>query len=254
MIPGIVDSAVAAARSFTDEFPGDGALESRWSNTRGTWTKVSGDAVTSTAVSSYPLLSFNANTQRASVRAEGGTTNTFGWGASFWVVDANNWWAVVADRITYTGVVGTTFVYPCGTDPVTGIGDCGGGCSTCACYVCATNEFRGYPTATPQDQYGPRYLYTLRLIKSVGGSITTEATSTIIDDVSASLTIGYVQAVVNASGQITATAQMSTGGAVAQIQTTPASPSRGRRYGIIAIPATNGTQSTGLERFVYAPV
>jgi hypothetical protein len=257
MIPGIVDSAVGAARSFTDEFPGDGALEPRWSATRGTWTKTSGDAVTSTAASSYPLLSFNANTRQATVRTEGGTANTFGWGVSFWVVDNDNWWAAVVDRTTFTCQVGsTTGCCACGSDPI--LGACGPD-GSCACYVCdgggciGNCTFVGYAGTCTYPVFGTCYNYNLKLISSVNGSISTISTTTIIGDTSAALTIGYVQVALNSAGQITATAQMSTGGTIAQIQTTPVSPNRGRRYGVIVTPASNGTQSSGLERFVYAP-
>lgn len=250
MIPGIVDSAVAAARSFIDEFPGDGDLASRWSATRGTWTKTADDAVTSTAASSYPLLSFNANTQRATVRTEGGTAGTIGWGAAFWVVDSNNWWAAVVDMSTYTCVVGsTTGCCACG-DSGSG-NDCS--CPGCVCCNCTTGAFVAYAGTCTYPVYGTCYSYNLKLINSVSGSISTISTVAIAGDTSSTLTVGYVQVTTNAAGQITATAQMSTGGTVAQIQTTPVSPNRGRRYGVIITPRSNGTQAVGLERFTYAP-
>lgn len=253
MIPGIVDSAVAAARAFTDEFPGDGAFEPRWSATTGTWTKVSGDAVTSTAASSYPLLSFNANTKQATIRTEGGTANTIGWGAAFWVVDSNNWWAAVVDQTTYTCQVGTTTgCCACGDN---GCGPDGG----CGCYICdgggciGNCTFVGYAGTCTYPVFGTCYSYNLKLISSVSGSVSTISTTAVTGSTSTALTVGYVQVATNSAGQITATAQMSTGGTIAQIQTTPVSPNRGRRYGVIITPRTNGTQATGLERFTYAP-
>lgn len=104
MIPGIVDSAVAATRAFTDEFSGTGSLAQRWTSTRGSWSVLSNKAYTATAASSYPLATFNANTIGVNVRVDFGTADTHGWGVAFWVKDADNWWAVVTDR---------TFGYTC---------------------------------------------------------------------------------------------------------------------------------------------
>jgi hypothetical protein len=98
MIPGIVDSAVSAARAFTDEFAGTGALASRWTSTTGSWSTVSDKSYTATAASSYPLATFNANTKAVNVRVDYGTADTHGWGVAFWVQDSSNWWAVVTDK------------------------------------------------------------------------------------------------------------------------------------------------------------
>ena len=99
MIPGIVDSAVAPARSFTDEFTGTGALADRWTNVRGTWSRLNDKAYSATAASGYPLVVFNANTYAVTVRAENGSSEA-GWGVAFWVQDADNWWAFVNYRTT----------------------------------------------------------------------------------------------------------------------------------------------------------
>lgn len=98
MIPGIVDSAVAATRAFTDEFSGTGSLAQRWTSTRGSWSVLSNKSYTATAASSYPLATFNANTIGVNVRVDFGTADTHGWGVAFWVKDADNWWAVVTDK------------------------------------------------------------------------------------------------------------------------------------------------------------
>jgi hypothetical protein len=98
MIPGIVDSAVAATRAFTDEFSGTGSLAQRWTSTRGSWSVLSNKAYSATAASSYPLATFNANTIGVTVRVDYGAASTHGWGVAFWVKDADNWWAVVTDR------------------------------------------------------------------------------------------------------------------------------------------------------------
>lgn len=253
MIPGIVDSAVSALRAFTDEFVTAGVFHPRWSATRGTWIAKAGDTEATSAVSGYPILSFNANSAEVSLQTSQVTSNKFGWGLSFWIVDANNWWGLLADRTTYTGIIGYTTAYPCGG------GQCGGGCASCPCTVCdgpgctGNCTFVAYPTATTVPVYGTRYLYTIKLIRSVSGSVSTISTATVADDNVSTSTIGYVQIVTNGAGQITATGQMSYGGPVAQIQTTPVSPNKGKRHGLLVGPATTGTQATTLERMIYAP-
>jgi hypothetical protein len=69
-----------------------------------------------------------------------------------------------------------------------------------------------------------------------------------------SIGVAYMNVATNDAGQITATAQMSNGGTVAQIQTTPASPTRTTRHGIIVAPVASGTQASTAESFVYSPV
>lgn len=130
MISGIIDSASRAVAGFTDTFAGTGALDSRWSNIRGSWSRVSDKANTATAASTYPLTVFNANTYSLTVRGENNAAET-GWGVAFWVQDENNWWAFVNYRTSgYTcnpgdSLNGTTCTTPVTTstttvcDPVT---------------------------------------------------------------------------------------------------------------------------------------
>jgi hypothetical protein len=97
------------------------------------------------------------------------------------------------------------------------------------------------------------YTYRLKLIKSVSGTVSTVDTVDIATTTSGTAGIGYVQVVTTKAGQITASAQMSTGGATSQIVNTPSSPTKARRHGLIFAPITDGTQATSIERFVYAP-
>lgn len=251
MITGIIASASEALGAFTDEFTPAGSFHPRWVQTRGTWVQNSGNAGCTSPVSAYPLLTFNANTERVSVQTAQVGTSQFGWGVSFWVVDQNNWWAAIADRTAYTCVVGSTT--GCCACPDSGSGnDCS--CAGCNCCNCVTGAVVSFAGTCTYPVYGTCYSYNLRLIQSVSGVVSTISTATIASgNIGASLTIGYVQAVTNAAGQITATAQMSTGGAVATITTTPTT-TRARRHGLILAPASNGTQATTLERMIYSPV
>lgn len=249
----ILASPAGVLGAFTDEFTGV-SLNTRWTQTTGSWSLVSGDAITSTAASSYPQLTFDANKQEVVVRAEPATTNTFGWGVSFWVTDANNWWAVVADREEYTCQTGTTTTCcACGDQGVsTGFPSC-----NCVFPPCPDPPFPlcGQTVSAGQctyPVYGTCYRYVIRLVRRSSGTFSVVASTTITEGlIGGSLSIGYVQAAINTSGQITATAQMSTGGAVTTLTNTPSSPTKTKRHGAIIVPKTTGTQETGLERFVY---
>lgn len=237
--------------SFTDEFA-DVSLNSRWTQTNGSWSIISGDVKTSTAASSYPLLTFNAGKKEVTLRAEGSTTNTFGWGVAFWVVDANNWWAVETYRTSYTCEIGSTVVYPCG-----GNAPCGGGCAGCGCYYCDGPGCTGnctlvaYPTATVVPVYGTCYNYQIDLIECVSGVKTLRGNASIYNgNVGSTGTISYVQVVTNAANNIVATGVMNTGQSQTINYTAP-SPNKGNRHGVIITPSKGGTQENGFERFVY---
>ena len=247
----LASPSAGALSAFTDDF--DSTLNARYTQTSGTWTISSGDASTSTAAASYPLLSFNANTREVTVRAEGGTTNVFGWGVAFWVTDSNNWWAVIADREEYTCQTGTTSGCcacgtTCGPDGSCNCFNCDGGGCIGNCTLIANAGTCSYPV------FGTCYRYRIRLLKRESGTVATVASATITEgNIGGSLTIGYVQAVMNTSGQITATGQMSTGGTVATITNTPSTPTKSRRHGIIIAPKTTGTQASTIEKLIYNP-
>lgn len=94
----------------------------------------------------------------------------------------------------------------------------------------------------------------MKLLKRESGTVTVVASTDIASgNIGGGLTVAYVQAVTNNAGQITATAQMSTGGTVASIVNTPSSPVRTNRHGIIIAPRTTGTQADRIETFIYAP-
>ena len=97
------------------------------------------------------------------------------------------------------------------------------------------------------------YTHKLKLIKSVGGTVTEMGSVDVGTNATTPGGIGYVQVVTNEAGQITATAQLSTGGAVAQIQQTPTA-TRATKHGIIVRTAASGAQASTIESFVYSPV
>lgn len=94
----------------------------------------------------------------------------------------------------------------------------------------------------------------MRLLKREGGTVTTVSTTNIASgNIGGGLTVAYVQAVTTESSQITATAQMSTGGTVASVVHTPTGHTRAKRHGMIIAPRTTGTQADRIETFIYAP-
>jgi len=97
------------------------------------------------------------------------------------------------------------------------------------------------------------YTTSIKLIKMENGVVSQVATSGFGATTDNSIGVSYMNVATNDAGQITATAQTSAGGTVAQIQTTPASPTRTTRHGIIVAPVASGTQATTVETVVYWP-
>jgi hypothetical protein len=150
---------------------------------------------------------------------------------------------------------------------------CGGssGCCLYGYYVCmnVNNNWFVYHPATTTTTYvvatctanvaavtynaTTYYTHKLKLIKSVDGTVTEMGSVDVGTNATTPGGIGYVQVVTNEAGQITATAQLSTGGAVAQIQQTPTA-TRATKHGIIVRTAASGAQASTIESFVYSPV
>jgi hypothetical protein len=129
-----------------------------WEQLRGTWITSSGNVSTSTAPSSYPILSsldLRSHDITATMSLDAG-----GVGVVFWLTDVNNWWAGVT-RYSFT-----TETFDTGQDSCVEVGNarCWGwdgtrawGCSRSVC----TDIFS---TRT-------RYNYSIVLLKSENGVI-----------------------------------------------------------------------------------
>ena len=96
-------SAFIDAFTRSDSGSDIGANVVEWIPERGTWGINSNAVTTSTAASSYPIATFNAGTLAATVKATLPAVRSAGAGVAFWVTDANNWWAAVADKVDLSG-------------------------------------------------------------------------------------------------------------------------------------------------------
>lgn len=116
MIPGIVESSRWVA-SFSDTFNRTNAANIatpnlEWEEIIGDWQVASNTAYSPTAAASYPLAAINTFRENTSVTSYNGTAGA-GFGVAFWVVDSNNWWAVVSD-VSSTQSGGTVYSCPNG--------------------------------------------------------------------------------------------------------------------------------------------
>ena len=119
MIPGIVESSRWVA-SFSDTFNRTDAANIatsnlEWAEVIGDWQVASNTAYTPTSASSYPLAAIDTFRENTSVTSYNGIGTGFGagFGVAFWVVDSNNWWAVVSD-VSTTQSSGISYSCPSG--------------------------------------------------------------------------------------------------------------------------------------------
>jgi len=119
-----------------------------WEELRGDWQISSNRLSTGASSSTYPLAVIWVNTQNANTRCGQGASG-WGWGASFWVVDQDNWFAATTDQYSYTYSYQYTFQgcpsgysnYNCGgvcSQYAPWGGDPGHGCASCGCGGCFT--------------------------------------------------------------------------------------------------------------------
>lgn len=133
---------------------------SSWKPLSGNWSVSGGDLSTSTSSSSYPiLLNFDIHSQDVVITS---SINSSGAGVVFWVVDQNNWWAALPFYSTENeSYVVSSFSCNC-TETGRAWGFYNGrplyseDCSTCYNYANRN-----------------RYKYFVRLISSVGGTVST---------------------------------------------------------------------------------
>ena len=195
-----------------------------WQATRGTWSIVSNQANSSDAGSTYPLASVNIQSQDVVVSA---SINGGGPGVSFWLTDANSWWASSVNYRT------TSYSFSCcgGSLGGSNVG-CGSVTTTsyyqragCGCYpnaiesggqcvdsstllplgpLCCSGSTGpgdtgcGSTTSTSYYQLttcsGTNYITELKLYKDLVGTITTVTTQVLDSNTSSFSNVGSIKA------------------------------------------------------------
>lgn len=130
MITGVIDSSGGRIlEAFSDAFTrADSTTISttlnKWQELRGDWSISSNRLTTAATPSTNPIAVVQTNTKNAQVQIGQGSSG-FGWGVSFWAIDADNYYVAVTEMVsgnftfyscpTNTSVVnlvGTTCTYP----------------------------------------------------------------------------------------------------------------------------------------------
>lgn len=245
-----------------------------WSATRGVWFANGSAAQSNDAASSYPLASIPL-LQDVTVSA----AVTEGTGVTFWVTDANNWYATVAyhTQTSYScncqtccntcqhtgGSCGTTTgqnCTACGSyqSCSTGFPGCGycysqpgcGGsivgipttvCNTCTYgNTCTNSDCTACGSYSCNCQTCYNDFYWMRLLKSLSGTV-----SQVISDYAVS-SLPAALKVVTSNNTITETAYSDAGMTtpIGSTSTTPSSPIKGLGVGIIKTPAAVSQGST----------
>jgi hypothetical protein len=255
----------------------------KWVATSGTWGITGNKAYSTTAASSYPVATVDTNTKDVVVKSTASSSGS-GYGVSFWVTDANNWWGAHTEKTTFSAAPyncpsgGTAYgsncnyAYGASGGPYSYCGGCGGATFGCDCYNCCwvfAGPAQVYNASAPYNcpsggslsgstcyvTYGGTlttwYKHDFKVVKKTAGSVSVVATQLVGNTTSNTDYIAYIQANTQPNSAII-TAQMSTGGAVASYTAPAGTPGRSNLHGLIAGPATlSGT--TSVETFDYTP-
>lgn len=248
---------------FVDTFSRtvSGSLGGIWSNIRDTWYANGTAAQSDNAASNYPIAAITLTSTNQIVSASVGS----GTGVAFWLTDSGNWWASTSYNSTSTysyscnphqefcfnnayvncdngqstsstGCFSPSFIgscaelidylsIACGPDGNVTSSSCGGGTLTTVNDTCT----------------GTSYNYYLRMIKSVSGTV-----STVVSDVSLASQPAAIK-VTTSTNTITAQAYSDTAMTSAlgsPVTTTPSSPLKGLKAGIIKAPTSYNQTST----------
>lgn len=267
---GIIASS--KRKAFQDLFnrTTSGSLGSPWVATKGTWYANGSQAQCDDAASNYSIASVVGGGPNATTSAavSGGT------GVSFWITDANNWWAVIAYATSST----STYTYSCTTtctSTTTTCNTCTYDCNPYTCTVC--DVYCGSPVHCCSSTTTTCYNSCTGANCSVCGSTTSTTTSpctgtctgttTTINNymqilqssggtVSTIATIGLSAApasikVVSLGSTFTAYALDGSGATLASSAQSPTSPTVTSNIGIIKAPTSYG-QGSVVDNFATA--
>ena len=196
---------------------------SSWKPLSGTWSVSSGDLSTSTSSSSYPiLLNFDIQSQDVVITS---SINSSGAGVVFWAVDQNNWWAALPFYSTESeSYVVSSYSCNC-TDSGRAWGFYKGrplyseDCSTCYNYANRN-----------------RYRYYIRLISSVGGTVSTIGNSELFNSLDTNDNINGIRVTTSGNSITVEMRNASNNFYATTISHTATTPNRGYESGIIYAP------------------
>lgn len=244
-----------------------GSLGGFWTNVRGTWFANGSQAQSNDAASNYSLASAPVSSNDMTVSALVGG----GGGVGFWVSDANNWWAAAYTNTSSSYSCNCQTCSQANTCTVTSCPSCGSykycnsgylcngnatccvgggsvigssltGCNTCSVTSSALcgSSFFSCNCQTCTDIY-----HYLRLSRAVSGTVTTS----VVSDVALSQAASGIR-VTTLNNSITARAYSDSNFAsiIGTISTTPSSPVKAARAGIIKVPSSY-TQSSTIDNF-----
>jgi len=103
MIPGIIDASggkilVSTSDDFNRTNSTDITAAGRnWVELKGDWEIVSNRLAAVSSASGNPIAILKINNKNATVKVDGVSGSGDGWGVSFWVVDADNWWSATTN-------------------------------------------------------------------------------------------------------------------------------------------------------------
>jgi hypothetical protein len=257
-----------------------------WESVSGTWGITTNKAYAVTPGASYPVAAFDAKSESAVVKATG-ANNGAGYGVSFWVTDANNWWGAHTTKSSYTAAP-----YSCPSGGTLSGSNCNytygasqGSYPVCpgdwtfhaACYFLQDGVWVGqvgpawYPNGVYSCPSGGSlsgstcyvsyaatattwYKHDVKVVKKTSGSVVEQLTATVANVTSNSDYIAYVEAQVNSAGNssgVNISAQMTSGGTVLGASVSGVTSGRAKKHGLMAGPSTlNAT--TEVETFNYS--
>ena len=178
----IITSRLKGYLSFTDNFSLGSGMKTGWKAIKGTWNSTGTNATSADVADTYPVstIVMSSNNYVASASVTGGT------GLSFWVTDANSWYATTSYITSSTSnVCDQNFVentsnppsgsccsstnsrvvtsYPCNQNYVQNTSNPpSGSCCSGISYTAATSAYTYYYTysASYQSPYSYSYTYT----------------------------------------------------------------------------------------------
>lgn len=236
-----------------------------WLSTRGTWSANGTNAFTNSQGYQWPLASIELGSTNATVSAD----VTAGTGVSFWVTDSGSWWAAQSFTLASTTTIPQCIPYngfsfsasgQCVSGPSFGAGGCFNSSFISSCSqlynyynsnICGGSGINNWScsgslTTCYESCTATSYTHYLRVVRSTTGNDIGEYASVNVGELPAAIQV-------NTSGNtITAKAFSNTSltnQIGSTIQTTPSSPNKGTKHGIMFGSTSWVAQPATLDNF-----